>query len=114
MNVECDFVWPESDNLDQYKAIFVPALYAAPDELLEKLKQYTTNGGTLVATFKTAFANENVKVSHEMQPHILSNCFGISYQQFTFPKNTGCQEALSMELQRTQMKKLKQKYLWNY
>ena len=60
MNIECDFVWPESDNLDQYKAIFVPALYAAPDE-----------------------------VSHEMQPHILSNCFGISYQQFTFPKNTG-------------------------
>ena len=89
MNVECDFVWPESDNLDQYKAIFVPALYAAPDELLEKLKQYTANGGTLVATFKTAFANENVKVSHEMQPHILSNCFGISYQQFTFPKNVG-------------------------
>lgn len=89
MNIECDFVWPESDNLDQYKAILVPALYAAPDELLEKLKQYTANGGTLVATFKTAFANENVKVSHEMQPHILSNCFGISYQQFTFPKNTG-------------------------
>ena len=89
MNIECDFVWPESDNLDQYKAIFVPALYAAPDELLERLKQYTANGGTLVATFKTAFANENVKVSHEMQPHILSNCFGISYQQFTFPKNTG-------------------------
>lgn len=89
MNIECDFVWPESDNLDQYKAIFVPALYAAPEELLEKLKQYTANGGTLVATFKTAFANENVKVSHEMQPHILSNCFGISYQQFTFPKNTG-------------------------
>ncbi len=89
MNIECDFVWPESDNLDQYKAIFVPALYAAPDELLEKLKQYTANGGTLVATFKTAFANENVKVSHEMQSHILSNCFGISYQQFTFPKNTG-------------------------
>ena len=89
MNIECDFVWPESDNFDEYKAIFVPALYAAPDELLEKLKQYTANGGTLAATFKTAFVNENVKVSHEMQPHILSNCFGINYQQFTFPKNTG-------------------------
>ena len=89
MNIECDFVWPESENFDEYKAIFVPALYAAPDELLEKLKQYTANGGTLVATFKTAFANENIKVSHEMQPHILSNCFGINYQQFTFPKNTG-------------------------
>ena len=42
-----------------------------------------------MATFKTAFANENIKVSHEIQPHILSNCFGINYQQFTFPKNVG-------------------------
>lgn len=114
MNIECDFVWPESDNLDQYKAIFVPALYAAPDELLEKLKQYTANGGTLVATFKTAFANENVKVSHEMQPHILSNCFGISYQQFTFPKNTGLSGSIINGIAKEQMKKQKQKYSWNY
>lgn len=89
MNVECDFIWPESENLDQYKAIVVPALYAAPDELLIRLNQYVENGGTLIASFKTAFANENVKVSHEVQPHILSNCFGVHYDQFTFPKNVG-------------------------
>lgn len=89
MNVECDFIWPESENLDQYKAIIVPALYAAPDELLIRLKQYVENGGTLIASFKTAFANENVKVSHQVQPHILSNCFGVHYDQFTFPKNVG-------------------------
>ena len=89
MNVECDFIWPESENLEQYKAIVVPALYAAPDELLIRLKQYVENGGTLIACFKTAFANENVKVSHQVQPHILSNCFGVHYDQFTFPKNVG-------------------------
>lgn len=89
MNVECDFIWPESENLEQYKAIVVPALYAAPDELLIRLNQYVENGGTLIASFKTAFANENVKVSHEVQPHILSNCFGVHYDQFTFPKNVG-------------------------
>lgn len=89
MNVECDFIWPETENLDQYKAIVVPALYAAPDELLERLNQYVENGGTLIASFKSAFANENVKVSHEVQPHILSNCFGVHYDQFTFPKNVG-------------------------
>ena len=89
MNVECDFIWPESENLDQYKAIIVPALYAAPDELLIRLNQYVENGGTLIASFKTAFANENVKVSHQVQPHILSNCFGVHYDQFTFPKNVG-------------------------
>ena len=89
MNIECDFIWPESEDLDQYKAIIVPALYAAPDELLIRLNQYVENGGTLIASFKTAFANENVKVSHEVQPHILSNCFGVHYDQFTFPKNVG-------------------------
>lgn len=133
MNIECDFVWPESDNLEQYKAIFVPALYAAPDELLERLKQYVADGGTLVATFKTAFANENIKVSHEMQPHILSNCFGINYQQFTFPKNVGLTGSIIRESgadEAKQIRKMKQKkilrlkkiqmclqqlkYSWNY
>ncbi|MGN1193390.1 MAG: beta-galactosidase [Dorea sp.] len=89
MNVECDFIWPESENLSQYRAIFVPALYAAPDELLRKLDHYVADGGNLVATFKTAFANENVTVSHEVQPHILNHCMGVKYHQFTFPKKVG-------------------------
>ena len=89
MNIECDVIWPETENLDQYKVIVVPALYAVQDCLLEKLNQYVQNGGNLIATFKTAFANENVKVSHEIQPHILKNCMGVKYHQFTFPKNVG-------------------------
>lgn len=89
MNVECDFIWPESENLSRYRAIFVPALYAAPDELLRKLDRYVEDGGNLIATFKTAFANENVKVSHEVQPHILNHCLGVKYHQFTFPKKVG-------------------------
>ena len=86
MNVECDFIWPESEDFGQYKMIVVPALYAAPDRLLEKLNRYVENGGCLVATFKTGFANENVKVSHEVQPRILRNCLGVKYHLFTFPK----------------------------
>ena len=87
MNVECDFVWPESEDLSQYKAIFVPALYAAPDSTLERLNQYVKDGGTLVVTFKSGFANENVKVHADAQPHILKAALGISYDKFTFPHN---------------------------
>lgn len=94
MNVECDFVWPESENLEQYKAIVVPALYAAEDELLERLNQFVEKGGSFLATFKTAFTNENVKVSHEVQPHILRNCLGIKYHQFSIPKDTGLKGSL--------------------
>lgn len=89
MNVECDFIWPETENLSQYKVILVPALYAVPNSLLEKLNQFVADGGILAATFKTAFANENIKVSHTMQPHILKDCLGVKYQEFTFPKNVG-------------------------
>ncbi len=87
MNIECDFVWPESEELSQYKMIFVPALYAAPDSTLERLNRYVEEGGALVATFKSGFANENVKVHADAQPHILGKALGISYNQFTFPRN---------------------------
>ncbi len=87
MNIECDIVWPESNNFDDYKMIIVPALYVADETLLQKLNQYAENGGTLVATFKSAFADGNVKVSHEIQPNVIRHCCGISYNQFTFPKN---------------------------
>lgn len=86
MNVECDIVWPESENFEDYKAIIVPALYAASDTLLHRLSRFVEQGGTLVATFKTAFADENVKVRHDIQPHILTNCLGVHYDQVTFPR----------------------------
>ena len=94
MNVACDFIWPESENLSRYRMILAPALYAAPDELLCRLNQYVADGGVLVTTFKTAFANENVKVSHEVQPHMLRECLGVKYHQFTFPEHV----ALSGEI----------------
>lgn len=97
MNVECDFIWPDTKELDKYKAIVVPALYAASEELLERLQEYVKRGGNLLTSFKTGFANENVKVSHEVQPHVLHECLGIKYHQFTIPKNVGLAGVVSGE-----------------
>ena len=87
MNIECDIIYSESTDIEKYKAVILPAMYVADEKLLKCLKDYTMHGGTLIATFKTAFANENVKVYLDRQPHILNEVFGIYYQQFTFPKN---------------------------
>ena len=87
MNIECDIIYSESTDIEKYKAIILPAMYVADEKLLKRLKDYTAQGGTLIATFKTAFDNENVKVYPDRQPHILNEVFGIYYQQFTFPKN---------------------------
>lgn len=87
MNLECDFLWPDSENFDDYKVILVPALYAVSDEVLHRLTRFVENGGHIVVTFKTGFANENNKVSTEVQPRILRECLGICYHEFTLPRD---------------------------
>lgn len=94
MNIECDILGPDATALDTYEFIAVPALYAAPEELLQRLCDYVKNGGHLLATFKTGFADEYVKVSAKEQPANLSECFGVTYQQFTYPKHVFLQSDL--------------------
>ena len=87
LNVGCDFLWPDSENLEDYDLLVVPALYAAPEELLLRIRRFVEKGGHLFTTFKTAFADENVKVFHDSQPHVLDECLGNSYSHFTRPVN---------------------------
>lgn len=102
MNVECDFISTEATLTDmaQYPVLIVPALYTASDALLSALKQYVSNGGELVTTFKTGFANEDVKVASDVQPHILQEVIGAHYHEFTLPRNVGLKaEALELPSQ---------------
>jgi beta-galactosidase len=87
MNVGVDFVDPSSPDIEDYKLLIVPALYAASDSLLERLNQYVKNGGHIVYTFKSGFSDQNVKVRTCQQPGIISEACGINYSQFTVPQN---------------------------
>ena len=87
MNVGVDFVDPTSTNIEKYKLLIVPALYAAPDSLLKRLNRFVKDGGHIVYTFKSGFSDQNVKVRSTHQPGIISEACGISYSQFTVPQN---------------------------
>jgi beta-galactosidase len=89
MNVGCDFVGPSSEHLEQYALVIVPALYAAPDSLLERLNTFVQNGGHVVYTFKSGFADEYQKVRAVVQPGIISEACGVSYSLFVEPKGVG-------------------------
>lgn len=89
INVGVDFVDPSSNNLEKYKLIVVPALYAAPDSLLTRLNNFVKNGGHILYTFKSGFSDQNVKVRTAVQPGIISDACGISYSQFTTPEHVG-------------------------
>lgn len=87
INLEYDIVSSDERNFSAYDLLIAPALYSAEESLLEALKAYVEKGGYLIGTFKTAYANEYLTVAHDRQPHILHECFGVSYQEYTVPKN---------------------------
>ena len=86
-NIEFDMVSSGERNFSAYDFLVVPALYAASDDLLGALDRYVAEGGHLIATFRTGFADEQLKIRHDVQPHLLCRCLGIHYDQFTYPKN---------------------------
>lgn len=93
MNVGVDFIDPSVNfsfgekDFGKYKMIIVPALYAASDDLMNRLKQFVKDGGHVVYTFKTGFSDENVKVRTTVQPGLANDVCGISYSQFTIPND---------------------------
>ena len=83
LNVEADFVFPQSEHLADYQVICVPPLYIADDALLEKLNAFVRNGGHLLVCFKSGFCNEFSTVRRTRQPGPLREAAGFSYQEFS-------------------------------
>ena len=83
LNVGVDFVFPETKDFSRYKLLVVPALYIADDALLTRIADYVKNGGHVVMTFKSGFANENSAVRWVRAPGPLREAAGFSYQEFS-------------------------------
>ena len=83
LNVGSDFVFPTTTDFSAYKLLIVPALYIADDALLQRISDYVKNGGHVVMTFKSGFANENSAVRWVRAPGPLREAAGFSYQEFS-------------------------------
>ncbi|MFP5236739.1 MAG: beta-galactosidase [Acidobacteriota bacterium] len=83
LNIGSDFVFPDTKDFSQYKLLIVPALYISDDALLQRISDYVKNGGHVVMTFKSGFANENSAVRWVRAPGPLREAAGFSYQEFS-------------------------------
>ncbi|CAI6080992.1 Beta-galactosidase bgaB [Paenibacillus sp. JJ-100] len=92
MNIGCDLIDPSVESYAGYDVLVVPALYAASDALLEKLNQFVRDGGHIVYSFKSGFANEHIKVRSTRQPGLISEACGISYNLFVEPKHVALRD----------------------
>ncbi len=88
MNIECDIIYPDEESLSSYSLIVLPALYSLSEDTAARLDLYVSGGGHLLATFKTSFCDEYLGIYPDAQPHGLTDCLGITYNQFTKPTDT--------------------------
>lgn len=86
-NVAVDIINDIDDSAVRYRAIIIPALYAADDALLARINRYIEQGGRALIGFKSGFSDEHVKVRTGAQPGGLSEACGVHYNQFTLPEN---------------------------
>ena len=87
MNLEYDMISSTERDFSDYDYLVAPALYSASEELLTAISDYVKNGGHLIATFRSGFSDEQLKIYADTQPHILQECLGLHYDQFTYPKD---------------------------
>lgn len=84
VNLELDVVFEQTD-LSGYSLVFAPCLYAVETSLLQRLRDFVERGGHLVAMVKAGFCDENTRVRDCVQPALMADVFGCSYEQFTEP-----------------------------
>lgn len=102
LNVECDILSENDiDLFSQYKLLVTPVLYSVNDTLVNALDTYVRNGGHLISTFRTAFADKMLKIYHDDQPHKLTEVFGMTYDQFTDGVNVGLKDVMFSDLTET-------------
>jgi beta-galactosidase len=82
-NIGVDFVFPNSGDFSQYKLLVIPPLYVADDALLKRISDYVKNGGHVLMSFKSGFANENSAIRWERAPGPLHEAAGFTYQEFS-------------------------------
>lgn len=97
LNVEYDIISSDAESFAEYQCLIVPGLYSASENLLLAISDYVKCGGHLITTFRSGFSDEYLKIYSNTQPHILNQCLGLHYDQFTWPEQVGVSLAKNSE-----------------
>lgn len=94
MNIACDFIYPEDicglsaeELLEKYELLLLPSLYVTTLGVSAKLDSYVKEGGNLIGTFRSSMADVHGGIYTDALPYGLTECFGMTYDQFTVPED---------------------------
>lgn len=75
-------VYPPQD-FGGYRVLIAPAIYAADDELLERLVRYAQDGGHLMLSFRGGYGDEYARARWQRAPGLLRSAVGASYSEYS-------------------------------
>ncbi len=105
LNLPCDVLYDREEDWEGYDLLIFPEYYSASETMIRKIRDYVERGGTVFASFRSFFADENLRIYNDRQPHGLTDVFGIHYSRFT--KISDCSWA---ELLETETAESREKY----
>jgi beta-galactosidase len=82
LSAQTAIVHPEQE-FEKYPLLVVSGLYAADDELLNRIKAYAENGGHLLITFRSGYGDEFARARWERGPGPLREAVGASYTEYS-------------------------------
>jgi len=71
------------EDLSRFRVLVVPALYISDDDTLRSLDEYARNGGHLVLSFRTGYADENACARTDVAPGPLRDAVGAHYNLYS-------------------------------
>lgn len=88
-NIEADIRCIDDERIfdGRYQLLVCPLLYTVSDAKLRQLRTFIEHGGHVLFSFKSAVADENVKIRTVRQPGLLTDLLGVSYQLVAEPHN---------------------------
>lgn len=85
LNIEVDILPDTQRDFTGYELLVAPCLYCAEENLIWAIRNFVADGGYLISTFRSFFADENGLVRADAQPYGMTDLFGMSYEEYTVP-----------------------------
>lgn len=97
MNIGCDVLYDRAEDWSNYDLIVFPQLYCCNEAFISRVREFVKGGGTVLASFRSFFADENLRIWNDLQPHGLTDVFGMHYSLFTKDSTSCWQEMLEAD-----------------
>lgn len=88
LNIELDLLPDTCRDFSDYALVVTPCLYSAEDDLITALRNFVAEGGNLISTFRSFFADGQGNIRKDIQPYGMTDVFGMCYEDFTVPEET--------------------------